>query len=161
MCRGASRNVRVLPCLPRHGARSRSIVAGLMESTDCRNPAVSLKMSGRSRKEVFEQARARYAGRRKEGRSRLLDEICALCGYERKYASKLLSGVRPLPGERGRGRGGSPARYGGSGASGAQSDLARCGAAVRQVFARGVAELVAFLPQASWSALGGSWCLFH
>ena len=69
-------------------------------------------MSAKSRKEVLEQARARYRSRGKEGRSRLLDELCALCGYERKYASKLLSGVRPLPGESGRARGGSPARYG-------------------------------------------------
>jgi hypothetical protein len=61
---------------------------------------------------VLEQARARYSGRGKEGRSRLLDEICALCGYERKYASKLLSGVRSLIGESGRARGGSPRRYG-------------------------------------------------
>lgn len=61
---------------------------------------------------MLEQARARYPGRGKEGRGRLLDEICALCGYERKYASKLLSGVRPLAGESGRARGGSPARYG-------------------------------------------------
>lgn len=38
-------------------------------------------------------ARPRYGGRGKAGRSRLLDEICALCGYERKYASKLLGGV--------------------------------------------------------------------
>jgi len=73
---------------------------------------VSLKISAMSRKEVLEQARARYCGRGKEGRSRLLDEICALCGYERKYASKLLSGVRSLIGESGRARGGSPARYG-------------------------------------------------
>ena len=65
-----------------------------------------------SRKEVLEQARARYCGRGKEGRSRLLDEICALCGYERKYPSKLLSGVCSFIGESGRARGGSPARYG-------------------------------------------------
>ena len=51
-------------------------------------------MSAMSRKEVLEQAGARYCGRGKKGRSRLLDEICALCGYERNYASKLLSGVR-------------------------------------------------------------------
>ena len=69
-------------------------------------------MSGRSRKEVLEEARARYGARGKQGRSGLLDEICALCGYERKYASKLLSGARWLPGESGRARGGSPARYG-------------------------------------------------
>lgn len=56
------------------------------------------------------QARARYRGRGKAGRSRLLDEVCALCGYERKYASKLLTGRRRLPG--GRRRGGSAPQYG-------------------------------------------------
>ena len=40
-------------------------------------------MSPTSRREVLEQARLRYGGRGKAGRSRLLDEICALCGYER------------------------------------------------------------------------------
>jgi hypothetical protein len=69
-------------------------------------------MSARSRREVVEQARGRYGGRGKAGRSRLLDEICALCGYERKYASKLLRGRRPIAGESGRRRGGSQAIYG-------------------------------------------------
>lgn len=59
---------------------------------------------------MLAQARARYGGRGKEGRSRLLDEVCALCGYERKYASKLLAGRRRLPG--GRRRGGSVPQYG-------------------------------------------------
>ena len=45
-------------------------------------------MSATSRREVLEQACLRYGGRGKVGRSRLLDEICVLCGYERKYASK-------------------------------------------------------------------------
>ena len=69
-------------------------------------------MSAKSRKEVLEQARARYRGRGRKGRSRLLDEVCALCGYERKYAIKLLGGARPIPGESGRKRGGSVPRYG-------------------------------------------------
>src|SRR5437016_11239663 len=69
-------------------------------------------MSATSRREVLEQARRRYGGRGKAGRSRLLDEICALCGYERKYASKVLSGKRAIVGSSGRGRGGSPAVYG-------------------------------------------------
>lgn len=72
---------------------------------------VSLKMSATSRGEVLAQARARYEKRGKEGRSRLLDEVCALCGYERKYAMKVLGGKRPLVGSGVR-RGGSPARYG-------------------------------------------------
>jgi hypothetical protein len=69
-------------------------------------------MSARSRGEVLEQARWRYAKRGKEGRSRLLDEICALCGYERKYASKVLRGKRAIAGSSGRRRGGSQAVYG-------------------------------------------------
>ena len=73
---------------------------------------VSLKMSATSRGEVLAQARARYEKRGKEGRSRLLDEVCALCGYERKYAIKVLGGKRPLVGNGVRRRGGSPARYG-------------------------------------------------
>jgi len=67
-------------------------------------------MSAKSRSEVLVQARARYGGRGREGRSRLLDEVCAFCGYERKYVSKLLAGKRALPG--GRRRGGSAPRYG-------------------------------------------------
>lgn len=69
-------------------------------------------MSARSRGEVLEQARRRYAKRGKEGRSRLLDEVCALCGYERKYASKVLCGKRAIAGSSGRRRGGSRAVYG-------------------------------------------------
>jgi len=69
-------------------------------------------MSAKSRGEVLAQARARYQNRGKEGRSRLLDEVCALCGYERKYASKVLAGRRAIVGRDGRRRGGSPARYG-------------------------------------------------
>ena len=72
---------------------------------------VSLKMSATSRGEVLAQARARYEKRGKEGRSRLLDEVCVLCGYERKYAIKVLGGKRPIGGSGVR-RGGSPARYG-------------------------------------------------
>jgi hypothetical protein len=69
-------------------------------------------MSARSRGEVLTQARARYARRGKQGRSRLLDEVCALCGYERKYASRVLAGRRQIVGSGKRRRGGSPARYG-------------------------------------------------
>ncbi len=44
------------------------------------------------RKDQLERLRRRYAGRGKEGKSRLLDEFCEQHGYERKYASKLLQG---------------------------------------------------------------------
>ena len=56
-------------------------------------------------------ARLRCGGRGKAGRSRLLDEICVLCGYERKYASKLLRGRRPIAGESRKCRGGSQRIY--------------------------------------------------
>ena len=69
-------------------------------------------MSASSRREVLAQARGRYEKRGKRGRSRLLDEVCALCGYERKYASKVLAGERPVAGSSRRARGGSPPRYG-------------------------------------------------
>lgn len=46
--------------------------------------------SNLSRKEQLERLRARYQGRGKEGRTRLLDEFCEQYGYERKYAIKLL-----------------------------------------------------------------------
>lgn len=69
-------------------------------------------MSAKSREEVLMQARARYGNRGNRGRSRLLDEICALCGYERKYASKVLTGKRPIVGSEGKRRGGSQSVYG-------------------------------------------------
>jgi hypothetical protein len=69
-------------------------------------------MSAKSRGEVLEQARTRYGGRGKEGRGRLLDEVWALCGYERKYVSKVLRGRRAIAGRGGRRRGGSQALYG-------------------------------------------------
>ena len=69
-------------------------------------------MSQKSRQEVLEQARQRYGRRGREGRSRLLDEICALCGYERKHAIKVLGGRRPVAGRSGRSRGGSAPVYG-------------------------------------------------
>lgn len=69
-------------------------------------------MSAKSRQEVLEQARHRYAGRGREGRSRLLDEVCQLTGYERKYAIKVLSGKRPIAGREKARRGGSRPQYG-------------------------------------------------
>jgi hypothetical protein len=68
-------------------------------------------MSAKSRQEVLEQARARYRRWGKKGRSRLLDEVCALCGYERKYAIKVLGGKREIAGAGGRRRGGSQPLY--------------------------------------------------
>lgn len=41
--------------------------------------------------------RWRYAQRGREGKSRLLDEVCEVCGYERKHAIKLLGNKLPAP----------------------------------------------------------------
>ena len=68
-------------------------------------------MSQKSRQEVLKEARERYRHRGRKGRSRLLDEVSALCGYERKYAMKVLGGKRPIAGS-GRQRGGSKPVYG-------------------------------------------------
>ena len=58
----------------------------------------------------FGTGRGRYCQRGREGRSRLLEEVCELCGYERKYAIKVLSGKRAVIGSRK--RGGSQPIYG-------------------------------------------------
>ena len=56
-------------------------------------------MSLTSRREVLERFRRRYARAGRPYKKKLLDEFCELCGYERKYAIKLLN-----HGPRGRGR---------------------------------------------------------
>jgi hypothetical protein len=61
---------------------------------------MSLIMSRKSKEEVLAVMRLRYAGRGRMGRSRLLDEFCELCRYERKYAIKLLRGQRRKEGKR-------------------------------------------------------------
>ena len=48
-------------------------------------------MSKSSRKEYLAKMRSRYPGRGPEGKSRLLDEVCEVCGYERKYAIRLMN----------------------------------------------------------------------
>lgn len=72
---------------------------------------MSLKMSEKSREEVILSMRNRYAGRGREGRSRLIDELCELCGYERKYAIKVLGGKRRIAGKSARNAGAKP-KYG-------------------------------------------------
>ena len=47
-------------------------------------------MSKKSRNEYLEKMNERYQGRGREGRSLLLDEICEVCGYDRKHAIKLM-----------------------------------------------------------------------
>lgn len=71
---------------------------------------MSLKMSEKSREEVLRVMRERYARRGREARKKLLDEFCELCGYERKYAIKLLGGKRRAEG-RVRRKSGSKPKY--------------------------------------------------
>ena len=68
-------------------------------------------MSQLSRYEFLKVARQRYGGRGRQGRSRLLDEVCEVCGVSRKHAIKLMRGQMGLgaPGSR---RGGPRAKYG-------------------------------------------------
>jgi len=67
-------------------------------------------MSLQSRREVVERLRGRYSRAGMKHRGKLVDEVCSVCGYERKYAIKVLNGNRAGPG-RGR-RGGSRRKYG-------------------------------------------------
>jgi hypothetical protein len=61
-------------------------------------------MSQTSKHEYLERMKWRYQQRGREGRSRLLDELEEICGYDRKYAIKLMNGSLPPPrGRRGRG----------------------------------------------------------
>ncbi len=69
-------------------------------------------MSTKSRQEFMGLMRERYKRRGRKGRSRLLDEVCEMCEYDRKYAIKLLGGRRAIAGARGMKRGGSRPRYG-------------------------------------------------
>jgi hypothetical protein len=56
-----------------------------------------MKMSQEVKEETLLKIRARYARRSREGKSRMLDEICEDYDYERKYAIKLLGDSLPRP----------------------------------------------------------------
>ena len=47
--------------------------------------------------EWLPKLRARYQNRHREGKNRMLDELCANYDYERKYAIKLLRGTAAVP----------------------------------------------------------------
>jgi hypothetical protein len=72
---------------------------------------MSLKMSQKCKDEVLVLTRGRYRRRGRKGREKLLDEFCELCGYERKYAIKLLGNKRRIAG-RALKSGGARAKYG-------------------------------------------------
>jgi hypothetical protein len=67
-----------------------------------------MKMSLQSRRECLERIRDRYARAGRQYKSKILDEFCQTCGYDRKYAIKLLRG----PVRKRRRRPGPKPRYG-------------------------------------------------
>jgi len=67
-------------------------------------------MSQALRKDWIPKLQARYAGRGREGKGRMLDELCQDYEYERKYAIKLLGGNLPAPS--GQARAGREPQYG-------------------------------------------------
>src|SRR5262249_60795429 len=72
--------------------------------------SVAMHMSREVKAEWLPKLRMRYARRGREGKSRILDELCEDYGYERKYAIKLLGDCLPPPS--GRRRAGPDPRYG-------------------------------------------------
>lgn len=68
-------------------------------------------MSRKVAEEMLARLRRRYLGRGREGRSRLIDEMCEQWGYSRKHAIKLLGARSGWGGDPGI-RKGRPPRYG-------------------------------------------------
>lgn len=68
-------------------------------------------MSQKVREELLPRLRQRYEGRGKEGKGRLLDEVCEQFGYSRKHAIKLLGAKAGWGGDPLKGKG-RPATYG-------------------------------------------------
>jgi len=57
-----------------------------------------MNMSKELKKDWLPKLQQRYARRNREGKTRMIDELCADYHYERKYAIKLLSGRLPAAG---------------------------------------------------------------
>ena len=68
-----------------------------------------MNMSQELKSEWLPKLQARYSRRTREGKSRMLDELCEDYAYDRKYAIKLLGGDLPQPS--GRAHPGPPRRY--------------------------------------------------
>jgi len=64
------------------------------------------KMSPRSKREYIEAVHRRYKDASRSERTIMLNELCATCGYHRKYAIRLLKGfkrfTKPKPRKRGK-----------------------------------------------------------
>ena len=59
-----------------------------------------MNMTRTIKDDLLPKLRERYARRQREGKTRMLDELCEDYGYERKYAIKLLGDAVPAPGGR-------------------------------------------------------------
>src|ERR1041384_8849965 len=59
--------------------------------------SVEMHMSHEMKSDLLPKLRIRYARRNREGKSRMLDELCEDHRYERKYAINLLSDTLPKP----------------------------------------------------------------
>lgn len=105
---------------------------------------MSLKMSEKSREEVLQTMRERYAGRGRKGRTKLIDEFCELCGYERRYAIKLLRGQRRKFGAKAN-KSASKPKYGEDERAVLRPIWLACRAALRQTFEGGPVVVVAVL----------------
>jgi len=102
------------------------------------------EMSYESKQEVVRRMRWRYKGRGRQGRSALIEQLCELCGYERKYAIKLLNGQ--AEGKRaGARRGGAQTALWRRRAGGSQGDLAGGRTALWQAAQRSSQAVVATL----------------
>ena len=56
-----------------------------------------MNLSMHLKADLLPKLRARYEGRGREGKTRMLNELCEDYGYERKYAIKLLRDTVPAP----------------------------------------------------------------
>lgn len=56
-----------------------------------------MNMSQDLKTDLLPKLRARYQRRNREGKTRMLDDLCEDYGYERKYAIKLLRDTMPAP----------------------------------------------------------------
>lgn len=65
-------------------------------------------MSQKVRMDMLPRLRQRYAGRGREGKSLMIDEVCGQFGYTRKHAIKLLNAKAGWGGEPGGRRGRLP-----------------------------------------------------
>jgi hypothetical protein len=71
-----------------------------------------MPMTQKVKEEMLPRLRQRYVARGREGRSRMIDELCEQFGYERKHAIKLLNARAGWGGDPARAKG-RPPSYGG------------------------------------------------